>query len=328
MRSFCGICLLTFVGILSVCFPTHGQSDPPSVKVADTTGIASPAQDERYRIGFQDTLAIQIFRHPELTQRVNVNPNGTINLFKIEEPLIAVCKTERELAVDIAEAYKKDYLRNPEVQVTAVEQKSQAFGVVGAVEKPGYYYITRRIRLLELLALAGGPNKEAGTRITVARAGSTSDCKADAATSASNDLQTIDFKLKDVLEGKSGIQMNPGDVMAVMPADVVYMYGNVNKQGQVKLTGPMTLTQAIVSAEGLKPATKKDSVRIIRQKTGTFEREEMIFNLNEIDKRKVNDPFLEPNDIVAISEDKTRSILNAIKNGVTQGIPSLFYRVP
>ena len=320
--------IVYFSVLFQFCAFAWAQADPPTTKVSGAGLAATHNSDDRYRIGYQDTLAIQIFRHPELTQKVNVNPNGTITLFRIEGPIMAVCKTEQELAADVADAYRKDYLRNPEVQVTAVEQKSQAFGVVGAVEKPGYYYITRKIRLLELLALAGGPNREAGTRITVARAGSTSDCKPSAVASASDELQTIDFRLKDVLEGKSGIQMQPGDVMAVLPADVVYMYGNVNKQGQVKLTGPMTLTQAIVSAEGLKPATKKESVRIIRQKTGTFEREELVFNLNEIDKRKVNDPFLEPNDIVAVSVDATKSILNTIKNSVTQGIPSLFYRVP
>src|SRR5215212_4072016 len=120
------------------------QSDPPSIKVTDTASFKSQNPDERYRIGYQDALAIQVFRHPELTQKVNVNTNGTVNLFRIDGPIMAVCKTESELANDIAEAYKKDYLRNPEVQVVAVEQKSQAFGVMGAVEKPGSYYINRR----------------------------------------------------------------------------------------------------------------------------------------------------------------------------------------
>lgn len=288
----------------------------------------SDPRDDRYRIGYQDTLAIQIFRHPELAQKVSVNSKGTINLFRIREPIVAVCKTEEELARDIEAAYEKDYLRNPEVQVVAVEQRSQAFGVVGAVEKPGYYYITRKVRLLELLAFAGGPNRESGTRIFVARAGSTSDCKPGPAQTNSGEAEAVSFQLKDVLEGKANFVMEPGDVVSVPMADVVYLYGNVNKQGQVKLTGPMTLTQALASAEGLKPATKKDRVRIIRQKPGSFEREEMVFDLNAIDKQKANDPFLEPNDIVAVSEDKTRSILNTLKNSLTQGIPSLFYRIP
>jgi len=302
--------------------------ESPAVKVSDNQVANFQNRDEKYRIGYQDTLTVQIFRHPELAQRVNVNPNGTISLFRLDTPIVAVCKTEAELADDIKVAYKKDYLRNPEVQVIATEQKSQAFSVIGAVEKPGYYFINRKMHLLELLSFAGGPSKEAGSRVLVARTGSASECKAQPDASAVPDsIAMISFKLKDILEGKSTLIMQPGDVISVMPADVVFVYGNVNKQGQVKITEPITLTQAIASSEGLKPATKKSNVRILRQKPGSLEREEFVFDLNEIDKRKVNDPYLQPNDIVAVSEDKVLSILNSVKNGLTQGIPSIFYRL-
>lgn len=298
--------------------------------VASQTPIQIPAGDiqsrgERYRIGYQDTLAVQIFRHPELAQRVNVNANGTINLFRIDTPIVAVCKTETELAEDIRAAYQKDYLRNPEVQVIAVEQKSQAFSVIGAVEKPGFYFINRKMHLLELLSYAGGPSKEAGSTILVARTGSKSDCQAAPDPNAApDDLQLMGFKLRDVLEAKSTLIMQPGDIVTVRKEDVVYVYGNVNKQGQVRISEPITLTQAIASSEGLKPATKKSNVRILRQKPGSLERQEFVFNLNAIDKRTINDPFLEPNDIVAVSEDKTMSILNSIKNSLTQVYPAFF----
>ena len=324
--------LYTFFAI-SVFFLTSstasGQTDPPVTKVAEPTA-STQNQEDRYRIGYQDTLAIQIFRHPDLSQKVNVNSNGTINLFRIDTPIVAVCKTESELAAAIAEAYKKDYLRNPEVQVMAVEQKSQSFGVLGAVEKPGFYYITRKVRLLELLSFAGGPNKEAGSNIIIARTGSTSNCKdaREAAAPASEDIETMNFRLKDILQAKKSLVMQPGDILYIADADVLYVYGNVNKQGPIKIKEPITLTQAIASAEGLKPATKKDKVRVFRLKDGAVQREEFIYNLKEIDSRKVDDPFLQPNDIVAVSEDTTKSIINALKNGLTQGVPSLFYRIP
>ncbi len=317
------ICLLFLTSFVAAQTPV----DPPDTKVSGSQITGFQNRDDKYRIGYQDTLAVQIFRHPELAQRVNVNPNGTITLFRIDTPIVAVCKTESELAQDIKEAYKKDYLRNPEVQVVAIEQRSQAFSVIGSVEKPGYYFINRKMHLLELLSFAGGPNKEAGSRVLVARTGSTSECKPQPdAMAAPESIAVVSFKLKDILEGKSTLVMQPGDVISVMPADVVFVYGNVNKQGQVKITEPITLTQAIASSEGLKPATKKSNVRILRQKQGSLEREEFVFDLNEIDKRKVNDPYLQPNDIVAVSEDKVLSILNSVKNGLTQGIPSIFYR--
>lgn len=287
------------------------------------------AGEERYRIGFQDTLEIQVFRHADLNQRVSVNSNGTINLFRLDQPIVAVCKTERELANDIAAAYEKDYLRNPEVNVVAVEQRSQAYGVLGAVEKPGWYFISRPIRLLELLAQAGGHTEKAGSRIAVARTGSTTNCKLNEGPVASKeDIDVMYFNVKDVLEAKQNLMMRPGDIISVLDADVIYVYGNVEKQGQVIMKEPMTLTQAIASAEGLRAATKKDNIRVLRQKQGNSEREELVFDLKEIDKGKISDPYLEPNDIVAVGEDKTKSILNSIGRSLTNGIPSLFYRVP
>ena len=319
----------TFIILAALSVAADGQVTSDVASVAQTPVRTDvPNADERYRIGYQDTLEIQIFRHPELNQSVNVNSNGTINLFRLNEPLAAVCKTERELANDVAAAYRKDYLRNPEVNVRASEQRSRAFSVIGAVEKPGLYLISRQIKLLELLAQAGGPSKEAGTRLIVARTGSTSNCKINDKVEESEDVAVMDFKVKDVLEGKKNFTMRPGDIVSVLKSDVVYVYGNVNKQGQVRITEPITLTQAIASSEGLKPATKKDKIRILRQKPDSLEREELVFNLDDIDKRKAQDPFLEPNDVVAVSEDTTKSILRSIGKSITGGIPSILYRVP
>ncbi|HMJ09295.1 MAG TPA: SLBB domain-containing protein, partial [Pyrinomonadaceae bacterium] len=248
--------------------------------------------------------------------------------FRIPGPLVAVCKTERELASDVADAYRKDYLKNPEVNVVAAEQRSQAFAVIGAVEKPGTYLINKKVRLLELLAQAGGPSDDAGTRLIVARTGSTSNCKMNDAVAETDDVTLMDFKIKDVLEAKKNLVMKPGDIVSVLDSDVIYVYGNVNKQGQVKIKEPITLTQAIASSEGLKPSTKKDKVRVLRQKPDSLEREELIYNLDDIDKRKAQDPFLEPNDVVAVSEDATKSILRSIGKSLTGGIPSIMYRVP
>lgn len=285
--------------------------------------------NERYRIGFQDTLEVQVYGQPKLTQRVTVNPNGTINLFRLPDPVVAVCKTERELSDAIAAAYEKDYLRDPQVNVVVAEQRSQSFAVIGAVEKPGNYFINRKVRLLELLAQAGGPSRDAGSRLVVARTGSSSDCKmGDTNNNADDDLELLTFKLNDVLEAKRDLIMQPGDIVSVMDSDVVYVYGNVNRQGKIEMKEPITLTQAIASAEGLKPATEKDSVRVFRQKPDSMEREEFVYNLKDIEKRKVEDPYLQPNDIVAVNEDKVKGILNSIKTGLTQGIPTIFYRVP
>ncbi|HEX6126338.1 MAG TPA: polysaccharide biosynthesis/export family protein [Pyrinomonadaceae bacterium] len=332
MRAFIHSCFFCGLTLLMVAPLTAQTTSQPSSKPAVMASVSDVTQgrDERYRIGYQDQLEIQVYRHPELGQRVNVNTNGTITLFRLAEPIVAVCKTEQELANDVADAYRKDYLKNPEVKVTAVEQRSRAFAVIGAVEKPGQYMISRRIRLLELLAQAGGPSKEAGTRVLVASTGSTSNCRLnEGPTTSGDDISSyVAYPLKDIIEGKQNVVMKPGDIVSVLKADIIYVYGNVEEQGQVEIREPLTLTQAIASAKGVKQATDKGKIRVLRQKPGTTEREEFIYDLDAIIKRKVPDPFLEPNDIVAVGLDKTKDILNSIGRSLTNGIPSIFYRVP
>lgn len=282
------------------------------------------ARDERYRIGFQDVLDVQVFRHPELNVKVPVNPDGRIYLYRLDKPVVAVCKTERELADDITAAYKVSYLRDPQVTVTVAEQKSQSMAVIGAVEKPGSFYISRQLNLLQLIAMAGGPSKDAGTRVLVVRVGSNTDCKTDDDSREQPGLMT--FKIRDLQEGKQNLEMRPGDVVSVLKSDIIYVYGNVKKPGPVEVREPITLTQAIASAEGYTNATDKDSVRILRQKPDSLDREEIIVNLAAIESQKAKDPYLQPNDIVAVSKDKTKAILSGIGEAIKNGIPLILSR--
>jgi polysaccharide biosynthesis/export protein len=318
MKRFYKFGIRLFVVAMASVMPVLAQSVLPTAEAAN----------DRYRIGFQDILEVQIFRRPELTQRVAVSPNGTIYLFQMERPIVAVCLTERELANKIADAYKEKYLRNPQVTVVVAEQKSQAVAVIGAVEKPGNFFVNRRVHLLEMLAMAGGPNKEAGTRLIVARAGSPSNCRTADEAEDDDNVAVMDLRIRDIQEGKKTLWMQPGDVISVLDADLIYVYGNVNKQGSFKVRETITLTQAIVSAEGLKPAAKKDRVRVLRQRAGSEERDELVFDLDQIDKGKVRDPFLEANDIVAVSEDRTKAILQGLARSIKATVPNAIYRIP
>lgn len=283
-------------------------------------GVVAKEYDDRYRIGFQDVIEVQVFRRPELTQRVNVNPNGVIFLPRLERPMLAACKTERELANDIATEYKS-FLKDPFVTVSVVEQRSQSFGVIGAVAKPGSLFISRRIQLLELLSLAGGPTKEAGSRLVVARTGLSFACRPPGESEPDITFQT--FRIRDIQEGKVSFWMRPGDIVSVLDSDVIYIYGSVKKPGEIKMKEPLTLRQAIASAEGLVGAASKDNIRVIRQTGDSGTWVETKYDLKEIDRGRINDPVLNPNDIVAVSEDSTRSIIQGITRSVLGGLGNL-----
>ena len=320
--------LILFLLASTVIGQTTAATPEPVATPPDDLVAGLNSKNERYRIGFQDILDINVFRHPELLQRIAVSPNGTIVLFRLERPVVAVCKTERELATEIENAYREKYLKDPKVQVTVADQRSQSVMVIGAVEKPGTYFINRRFHLLELLALAGGPNKESGTRMLVARTGSTTTCRDKGDETDGDQISVMGFKVRDVQEGRQTLWMQPGDVISVLDADMIYVYGNVHKQGSVRVREPITLTQAIVSAEGLKSAAKKDKVRVLRQVQGKADRDELVFNMDEIDKGRAKDPYLEPNDIVAVSQDTKKVILLGIADAIKSSVPSALYRLP
>lgn len=322
VKSFLVFLSLILLGVTVL----QAQTDKPTGETPAAQNTAADDED-RYLIGYEDVLEINVLKHADLRQKVSVGKNGTIRMPRIDEPIVALCKTERQLADAIQDAYKKDYLRNPFVSVEVVEQKSQSASVIGAVEKPGTFYLTRKITLADLLALAGGPSIHSGMRMVVQRTGSTSNCRLAEETVKQGEVQLMAYRLSDIREGRRVVWMQPGDVVWVLEADPVYVYGNVREQGRYLMKEPTTLRQAIASAKGLKSSSDM-KVRILRPKEGSDEPDEMVYDLKAINKGKAPDPFLQAGDVVAVSEDKAKMILTKLVNSATGGIPALFYRVP
>jgi polysaccharide export outer membrane protein len=329
--AFCAVIFLSGIGVFGQekdkVSPTEIKPEPIQTSIADDTAdnqFAPKRQNEKYRIGFQDTIEIQVFRHPELSQVVNVSPDGTILMPRIDKPIYAVCKTERELGETIGTLYKT-YLRNPFVNVRAVEQRSQPFAVIGAVEKPGSFYLNRRIRLLELLAFAGGPKVEkAGSKIQVARIGNVSGCaESEDVQDGNTDIVFLSFKINDVTTGKDNPWMQPGDIVSILEAEEAYVVGNVVKPTKISLKETVTLTQAIAIGGGLAPEAKTSKVRIQRQEANGSLKSETIYDLKDIRDKKIADPILQANDIVDVPKDSVKSIRNTLIKTITGGFPTI-----
>jgi polysaccharide export outer membrane protein len=286
--------------------------------------------NDRYRIGFQDTLKIDVFRHEDLSQVVNVSPDGTIRMPRIEKPIVAVCKTEGELKTTI-ETHLKSYLKNPFVNVKVVSQLSQPIAVIGAVEKPGNFYLNRPTRLLELLAYAGGPKVDrAGAKIQVARVGNVTGCTEAVEVSENTDKEVafLGFNTNEVMAGKENPWMQPGDIVSVLDAEEAYIVGNVLKPTKISLKETVTLTRAIAIAEGLNDTARTSRVVIQRQGTGNQAKTELAYNLKDIYDKKIPDPILQANDIVEIANDKGKSVRKGLFDVLKSGVPSILYRFP
>jgi polysaccharide export outer membrane protein len=247
----------------------------------------------------------------------------------VEGEIQAACRTESELAKEIGDHYL-EYLRNPSVEVFVKEFQSQPVAVLGAVNTPGRFQLQRRVRLLELLAYAGGQAERAGGRIQIVHTAGPSLCKEGRTTAAEGDgLDSLDsYGLNEILRGdeQSNPYVQPGDIVTVPESEKAYVVGNVLKPSPIPLKEPITVSQAIAMAGGIMPDTKSERVRIIRQTPGSGKMEIPI-DLKAIDKQRAEDVVLQANDIVDVPMSGGKRFLRSLVSAIAPAVSNVPVRV-
>jgi polysaccharide export outer membrane protein len=332
-----------FFVLLLVLAPVNAQTPTQPqgpVAAAPSSPVSLRAKDDpraqAYRIGIGDVLIIRVFAHQELGGEMPVNSYGQIRLPYFGE-IQAACQTESELSTVIAEKYRK-YLRDPQVDVFVKEYRSQPVSVIGAVTQPGRFLLQRRVRLLELLANAGGPAPNAGTTVFVIHSSDNHACEQNqagekaepgAAPAAAEEESVKDvmtsYKLRELMMGSPEANrfVNPGDVVSILEADQVFLTGNVLRPGPIALKGPLTLYDAINQAGGFQSEASKKNVRLIRHNPdGT--RKETVYNVEDIEKRRSQDVPLQANDVIAVQS----SMVKNLRKSLLQIIPATVSTLP
>lgn len=313
-----------FFGLSLVSLAQEPPESPPIVSAlgaapaTTTSAVAAATQDAapedgRYRIGPGDVLEIRVYNRPQLSlEAARVDGRGLIRMPLIEDDIQAACRTEHELARAIGALYLQ-YQRNPQVFVHVKEYNSQPVAVIGAVDKPGRFQLQRRVRLLELISLVGGPTDKAGQRVQVTHSPNSFTCamegkvikgsdKIDPSLNSSADDYDI-YTLQDTLQGDapSNPYVRPGDVITIPEAEEAYVVGNVFKPSPISLKMTTTVTQAVAMAGGLLPDSNVNRVRIIRRVPGASIKSERFVNLKAINQRQAEDVTLLPGDIIEVS---------------------------
>jgi polysaccharide biosynthesis/export protein len=119
------------------------------------SGTITPLNiDPDYVIGIEDVLSIDVWHEPEMSKTVPVRPDGKISLPLVGE-FEAAGKTPKKLQ-DAIEAEMGKLVNKPEVTVIVTEIRSQKFNIIGEVEHPGSFTLTKPMTVLDAIALAGG----------------------------------------------------------------------------------------------------------------------------------------------------------------------------
>ena len=290
---------------------------------------ASAADDgDRYRIGAGDILDIRILNRPNLSRdAVRVEGNGVIRMPLIDDEIHAACKTEGELAREIAERYTKFY-RKPQVDVFIKEYHSRQVAVIGAVNEQSRFELQRRIRLLDLLTYAKGTSPKAGQTINIVHAPRAQGCQ-DAANTTEDAAAFSSYKLSETLQGdpRSNPYIEAGDIITVPEANLIYVVGNVYTPQTIPLKEPITLSRAVAMAGGVKQDSKKDKVRIVRQEPGSGTSREIVVDLSAIEKKRAEDIALMPNDIIDVPTSGSKTFLRSLLGTVAPSLSQLPVRV-
>lgn len=302
-----------FLFCLTFCLFLVPQLAWAQLPTTPTTGSeqASPSVD--YAIGKGDILDIQVVDQAQMSGKFRVTDSGTIAIPFVDQ--IQVAGLTEAQVTDVLKDKLKKYIRQPELKVTVSEFNSRFVTILGAVKLPGRYSLRQGVRLLDVVGMAGGLSERTGIVINVVHY-PTPD--ANGLIDAEN-IKVVSVNLKDLLEGHPELNhvVQSGDLINVPDADTIYVTGNVNKPGSFNTQVPVTLTQALALAGGMSPEAQRSQISLYRVKPGEAERTELVYDLSALEKRKVKDPIILPNDVIYVRGSAARSLGMSFLRAVT-----------
>jgi len=191
--------------LLVSCSASHG---PGLVEIARLPLPAYEPPDVEdlpsYRINFGDELEFKFFNNDRFNETVSVRPDGRISLQRLGD-LLVLGRTPEEIDSVVTAAYASIIL-SPEVTVFVRQFGQQMVYVLGEVNNPGEIDYRRGMTLLQAVALAGGPTREAQmTSVLVIR-------------QEQNELVAARWDMDRLMEG----ELEGGDPL-VTPYDVIFV---------------------------------------------------------------------------------------------------------
>ena len=232
----------------------------PVVALAQATSAASatnpPPAAREYRLGAGDVLRVVVFQNPDLTLETRLTESGVVSY-----PLVGSLRLSG-LTIPEAEKLIADGLRNgnfvkqPQVTLVLLQVRGNQASVLGQVGRPGRYPIEASdMRLTDLLATAGGtaPSGADVVVLTGQRDGRPYRVEIDLPL-----LFSAGGRDKDVI-------VQNGDTVWVDRQPIVYIYGEVQRPGAMRLERDMTVLQALAAGGGLNARGTQKGLRVHRK---------------------------------------------------------------
>jgi polysaccharide export outer membrane protein len=181
--------------------PTSAATRPARTTASSVT-TARPWNEQEYRLGAGDKLRVEVYGEAQLSQSLQVRPDGKITL-----PLVGDTAAAGRTAIELRDSVTtslKEYITNPVVTVIVVEATAAQVYIIGEVATPGAQVMQGPMTVLQALAQAGGLREFADRDdIRILRKGNLG-------------MLTLPFNYKDAIRGRiEPVYLQPGDTVVV-----------------------------------------------------------------------------------------------------------------
>jgi polysaccharide export outer membrane protein len=226
---------------------------------------ASAQQQLQYLIGPGDILRISVFKNPDLSLDARVSEAGTLSyplVGSVPVGGLTLPAAERKISELLKEG---GFVLNPQVNILLTQALGGLVSVLGEVKTAGRYALEASGgHLSGMLAVAGGIAPTGSDTVIV------SGLRGGKAFRREIDIVAMS------LGSNAGddIILAGGDTLFVNRAPLFYIYGQVQKPGQVRLERGMTVMQALAAGGGVTgKGTSRGIVRHRRDASGKVKEE-------------------------------------------------------
>jgi len=228
----------------------------PSLAQQARPAVPPAAVAAEYRLGAGDVIRITVYQNPDLSLEARVSESGLVSY-----PLLGNLRLG---GMSIGEAEKRisdglrtgNFVKQPQVNVLLLQVRGNQASVLGQVNRPGRFPIeVADLHLTDLLAMAGGVAPSGADIVTVVGTRNGQPYR------ATIDLPTVFAPNR---RGQD-VQIENGDVVWVDRAPMVYIYGEVQRPGAMRLERGMTVMQALAAGGGLTQRGTERGMRVHRR---------------------------------------------------------------
>lgn len=247
-------------------------------------GHAHAATQGDYMLGPGDIIRIAVFQNPDLSLESRISEAGTISyplLGTVKIGGLSVSDAEKKIADGLKSG---NFLKQPQVSILLAAVKSNQVSVLGLVNRPGRYPLeSGSNRLSDLLAQAGGIVPIQGSDIVVV----------SGKRNGKPFRKEIDFPQVFAASGTTeDFPLENNDAIWIDRAPTIYIYGEVQRPGSMRLERDMSMLQALAYVGGLTQRGTAKGIKVHRRDAA---------GVVQILEPGINDRLL-PNDVIYVKE--------------------------